>query len=137
MLPSSHSRLVEAYLEALSSADIDAVLDLFTPDGVVSSPLYGERSARDFYLTLFADTAASTLTLRQILISPAAAAPTLAFWFDFDWTLADGTPAPFTVVDVAELDPDGRIRHLHIIYDTYPIRSLWDQQQRAGTAPTR
>lgn len=140
MLPLSHSNLVEAYLDALSLADVDAVLNLFATDGVVSSPLYGQRSARDFYPILFADTAASALTLRQTLVSTstptATATATIAFWFDFNWTLADGTPAPFSVVDVAELDPDGRIRHLHIIYDTHPIRSVWERQQRASTAPT-
>jgi hypothetical protein len=40
--------------------------------------------------------------------------------------LADGTLAPFTVVDVAELDQDGRIRALHIHYDTAPLRSRFD-----------
>ena len=133
--PSSHSSLVDAYLAALSSADVDAVLSLFATDGVVSSPLYGEVPAREFYPTLFADTAASTLTLHRTLVSAADATPTVAFWFDFDWTLADGTPAPFSVIDVAELDPEGRIQHLHIVYDTHPIRAAWERQQ-AGSSPT-
>lgn len=130
------SSLVDAYLAALSSADVDAVLELFKTDGVVSSPLYGEQPARTFYPALFADTAASALTLRRTLVSTADAPPTVAFWFDFDWTLVDGTPAPFSAVDVAELDPDGLIQHLHIVYDTHPIRSAWEQQ-RSGKAPTR
>jgi hypothetical protein len=33
----------------------------------------------------------------------------VAFWFDFAWVLADGMPAPFTVVDIAELTEDGLI----------------------------
>lgn len=137
MPSSSHTSLVDAYLAALSSADVNAVLDLFATDGVVSSPLYGERPAREFYPVLFADTAGSALTLRRTLVSTAEAEPTIAFWFDFHWTLADGTPAPFSVVDLAELDVDGRIQHLHIVYDTYPIRPAWERQQRAAedTAP--
>ncbi len=43
------TQLVDAYLAALGSADVDAVLALFTPDAIVSSPLYGEQPARDFY----------------------------------------------------------------------------------------
>lgn len=126
------AQLVDAYLAALGSADVDAVLALFTPDAIVSSPLYGEQPARDFYPTLFADTAASVLTLRRTLVSTDDSAPTVAFWFDFDWTLSDGTPAPFSVVDVAELDLEARIQHLHIVYDTDPIRTAWEAQQACG-----
>jgi hypothetical protein len=50
--------------------------------------------------------------------------------FDFAWVLADGTPAPFTVVDIAELTEDGLIANLHIIYDTSPIRGDFEQATR-------
>ncbi len=40
--------------------------------------------------------------------------------------LADGSPAPFTVVDVAELAPDGRIETLHIVYDTAEVRQTFE-----------
>lgn len=115
--------IAERYLEALASADVDAVLALFASDGVVHSPLYGTRSAREFYPLLFADTAESRLTLRQVFRGGERG---VAFWFDFDWTLRDGTPAPFTVVDVAELDGDGLIARLHIVYDTAPLRASFD-----------
>ena len=122
--------LVETYLRALSDADAALAIRLFTPDGIVNSPLYGELPARDFYPMLFADTAESVLSLRKTLLSPDGA--TLAFWFDFGWVLADGTPAPFTVVDVAELDEHGLISRLHIVYDTQPIRDSWTRQHRAA-----
>jgi hypothetical protein len=35
-------------------------------------------------------------------------------------------PAPFTVVDDAELDQDGRILRLHILYDTASLRESFD-----------
>jgi len=57
----------------------------------------------------------------------------VAFWFDFGWVLADGTPAPFTVVDIAELTEDGLIANLHIIYDTSPIRGDFEQAHEAGS----
>ncbi|CAL4861154.1 nuclear transport factor 2 family protein [Microbacterium sp. MM2322] len=118
--------LVQTYLRALSYADAELAASLFTPDGVVDSPLYGMQAARDFYPALFADTASSVLTLRKTLVSADAA--TVAFWFDFDWVLANGTPAPFTVVDVAEIGEDGLITRLHIVYDTHPIRESWVAQ---------
>ena len=73
---------------------------------------------RQFYPTLFADTAEAKLTLRRVFRDDREA---VAFWFDFAWVLADGTPAPFTVVDIAELTEDGLIANLHIIYD--PLQS--------------
>lgn len=118
--------LVTTYLRALGSSDSDLAISLFAPNGVVESPLYGTLSAREFYPALFADTARSVLTLRKTLLSADAA--TIAFWFDFDWVLANGTPAPFTVVDVAELDDRGRIERLHIVYDTSPLRETWRAQ---------
>jgi hypothetical protein len=124
--------LVDTYLRALRTSDIDLAVSLFTPDGIVNSPLYGELPAREFYPELFADTAESVLTLRKTLLSEDAA--TLAFWFDFGWVLADGAPAPFTVVDVAELQ-SGLISRLHIVYDTHPIRDAWARQHESGATP--
>lgn len=98
-MESSADALVDTYLSALSTSDVDRAVSLFTPDGIVDSPLYGQLPAREFYPALFADTAESVLTLRKTLLSDDAA--TLAFWFDFGWVLADGAPAPFTVVDIA------------------------------------
>lgn len=121
--------LVKTYLGALASADSELAVSLFTPGGIVDSPLYGRQPATEFYPALFADTSASVLTLKKTLLS--ADGRTIAFWFDFDWVLKNGTPAPFTVVDVAELDESGLITRLHIIYDTHPIRETWTAQREA------
>jgi hypothetical protein len=103
----------------LGTKDADLAISLFASGGVVDSPLYGLLPAREFYPALFADTSASVVTLRKLLVSDDSS--TIAFWFDFDWVLADGSPAPFTVVDIAELR-DGLITALHIVYDTHPLR---------------
>ena len=119
--------LIDEYLAALEVGDAERVLVLFAPDGIVHSPLYGSVPARQFYPTLFADTAEAKLTLRRVFRDDREA---VAFWFDFAWVLADGTPAPFTVVDIAELTEDGLIANLHIIYDTSPIRGDFEQATR-------
>ncbi|MBM7412923.1 steroid delta-isomerase [Clavibacter michiganensis] len=121
--------LVTRYLQALEDADPAAAISLFAPGGVVHSPLYGTLPATDFYPALFADTSASRLTLRRVMRADDEGTPTVAFWFDFAWVLANGDPAPFTVVDVAELDDEGRIAQLHIVYDTAPIRAAFDRQR--------
>ncbi len=85
--------------------------------------------AAEFYPALFADTSEARLTLRATMTGEAGGQPVISFWFDFDWTLANGEPAPFTVVDVAELDDAGLITTLHIVYDTAPIRDAFGRQQ--------
>jgi ketosteroid isomerase-like protein len=119
--------LVDEYLAALEVGDVERVLALFAPDGIVYSPLYGSVPARQFYPKLFADTAESRLTLRRVFRDDREA---VAFWFDFAWVLADGTSALFTVVDIAELTDDGLIASLHIVYDTAPIRGDFEQATR-------
>ena len=53
---------------------------------------------------------------------------TVSFWFHFDWRLPSGAAAPFDVVDVATLAPGGRIRDLHIIYDTVDVRPAFEAE---------
>lgn len=121
---------VDEYLAALAAADVQRILSLFTADAVIHSPLYGDMPAKDFYPALFADTAESNLTLKTVLHGEHDGAATVAFWFDFGWTLANGSPAPFSVVDIAKLNSDGLITELHIIYDTAPIRTLFEDSQK-------
>ena len=121
--------LVTGYLEALQAADVSKAVSLFAAEGTVDSPLYGTMPAAEFYPALFADTAQSVLTLRATMVGGTDERPVISFWFDFDWTLASGEPAPFSVVDVAELDGDGRIQTLHIVYDTAPIRAAFDRRR--------
>ncbi|OUE23812.1 SnoaL-like domain protein [Clavibacter michiganensis] len=129
--------LVARYLAALEHADVPAALALFSPDGVVHSPLYGILPAARFYPALFADTGASRLRLRRVMRADDEGTPTIAFWFDFDWVLANGERAPFSVVDVAELDAEGRIMRLHIVYDTAPLRPSFDRQRAQAAAEAR
>ncbi len=42
-------RLVNEYLASLEAADADRVIALFTPGGIVESPLYGTMTAAEFY----------------------------------------------------------------------------------------
>jgi hypothetical protein len=127
----THEQLVDEYLAALAEGSTERVLALFSPSGQVDSPLYGTLPAAEFYPALFADTGESRLTLRTTMEGTLGGLPVVSFWFDFDWTLANGEPAPFTVVDVAELDAEGLITTLHIVYDTAPIRAAFERQHTA------
>jgi hypothetical protein len=121
--------LVAAYLRALSTADAGLAVSLFTGDGIVHSPLYGPRPAGDFYPALFADTSQANLTLKSVMSGEdQIGQTTVSFWFHFDWRLPSGAAAPFDVVDVATLAPDGKIKDLHIIYDTVDVRPAFEAE---------
>ncbi|WP_385912140.1 nuclear transport factor 2 family protein [Terrabacter sp. GCM10028922] len=121
--------LVGTYLRALTTADAELVASLFADDGVVHSPLYGPRPAREFYTELFADTSQANLTLKSVMSGEdQAGQTTVSFWFHFDWRLSSGAAAPFDVVDVATLGSDGKIRELHIIYDTVDVRPAFEAE---------
>jgi hypothetical protein len=128
-VPTSPDELVAAYLRALSTADSGLAVSLFTDDGIVHSPLYGARPAREFYPALFADTSQANLTLKSVMRGEDQAGQvTVSFWFHFDWRLPSGTAAPFDVVDVATLAPDGKIKELHIVYDTVDVRPAFEAE---------
>jgi hypothetical protein len=122
-VPTSADDLVATYLRPLTAGDAGLAVSLFTDDGIVHSPLYGPRAARDFYPALFADTSQATLTLKSVMSGKdRSGQTTVSFWFHFDWRLSSGAAAPFDVVDVATLGPDGKITELHIVYDTVDVR---------------
>jgi hypothetical protein len=102
---------------------------LFSETAVVHSPLYGPVPAREFFPLLFGDTAESRLTLRGVTDGTAAdGTPLVSIWFHFDWQLPGGRRVPFDVVDVLELDNDGHIAALRIVYDTAGVRPVFEQE---------
>ena len=111
-------------------------MSLFAEDGVVHSPLYGARPARDFYPTLFEDTSQANLTLKSVMSgTDQTGRTTVSFWFHFDWRLPSGAAAPFDVVDVATLGSDGKIMELHVIYDTVDVRPAFEARVALAAAP--
>lgn len=117
--------VLDRYLAALDAGSVEAVLACFTADGEVVSPLYGTLAATDFYPALFADSAPSHTVLDRVYADPDEPRE-VALAFHYAWTLADGTPAPFDVVDLVTLTPDReRISRLRICYDTAPLRESW------------
>lgn len=128
--------IVAAYLRALGAGDVDAMLALFADGAIVHSPLYGTLPATEFYPTLFADTSSATLTLLGTMAGTSVEGRALlAFLFHFDWKLPGGTSAPFDVVDVAEVDDDGLISSIRIIYDTVAVRPAFEAD--TGKTSTR
>ncbi len=124
LIEARYQQIAETYLEYLEQANLEGILSLFDPQGVVISPIYGQRSARDFYEALLADTQNSETKMLDILINPQNKC--LALFFHYRWTLSHGDMVSFDCVDLFRLNHDHKIISLRIIYDTYPIRPLLD-----------
>ena len=121
----SATDLCHRYLAALDAGDLAAVRRLFAPGAEVVSPLYGTMPAEDFYAALFADTGRSETTLINIF-DRSDDGGSVALHFRYGWTLADGTPVRFEVVDVIDLTSvRDSFARLTIIYDTAPLRADW------------
>lgn len=133
--PADH-QIVAAYLHAVETADVNAMLALFADEAIVHSPLYGTLPATEFYPALFADTGSADLTLLGTMRGTSVdGRALLSFLFHFDWVLPNGTAAPFDVVDVAELDDAGQITSIRIVYDTVSVRPAFEAA--TGKASTR
>lgn len=114
--------LIKRYLNALNNSDLKAIIDLFEEDAIVYSPLYNEMSADFFYQNLFQDTTKSKTKLIDIFYGKSNC---VACYFQYEWTLKDGTLYPFYCVDVFEISSENKFKKLRIIYDTAGIRKIF------------
>ncbi|AJC68466.1 MULTISPECIES: nuclear transport factor 2 family protein [Dickeya] len=128
-------QIAKTYLDSLEKSDLHAILDLYTPDGVVFSPLYGPRKAVDFYTALFKDTGRAKINLKGVTKGAQVdGRPLITIWFKFKWTLPSGEPAHFECVDVLEMNSEGLIEKLHIIYDTVTARPAYEAEFGVGSS---
>lgn len=118
-------RLMRAYLNALSTGDTAAILELFAPSATVESPLYGIQPAVDFYRKLAQDTKGSTLDLQAVYVDPHDPRKA-ALHFRYRWEMKGGAIVTFSCVDLFEFtEAPLKISKLSIVYDTHPIRAAF------------
>lgn len=118
----SKTTIARQYLNLLEQGNTQAIIELFSEKGQVDSPIYGVKSAKDFYTELTSDTSSSVLELKGIFEQKSNG--TLAIYFTYHWTLANKEKVTFDVVDILEFDDDHKITHLKIIYDTVQTRKI-------------
>lgn len=130
-MPGERADVADRYLVALDAGELDGMLDLFADGAVVRSPLRGEVPAGEFFADLFEETERSDITPIQTFQSAGDGAEDefggdgdrfAAAFFRYDWTLKDGRSASFECVDVFELDAEGRIERLTLVYDAEDVR---------------
>ena len=116
----TYQKLANDYLKYLQEDDLEGIVSLFSEDGLVVSPLYGQQDARSFYESLSQDTQASRLTFDGLFIEENK--KRLALLFDYHWLMQNGNEVTFKVVDIIDLDESDKIKKLTIIYDAGQAR---------------
>jgi hypothetical protein len=116
-------RVLQIYMDALGRSDYGTVKGLFMPDGQVKSPFLGKMPAGPFFDRLAGASANNVITPIDIFLSNSGKNHATAY-FQYDWTVRDGTLITFKVMDLFTFEPDSeKVAYLDIIYDTYPIRA--------------
>ncbi|MEW7291896.1 nuclear transport factor 2 family protein [Aquimarina sp. 2304DJ70-9] len=110
------------YLLHLEKGKMNKVIDLFSKDGIVESPLYGVKPAKEFYTILAADTNNSILKFDGLFFEKDT--NRISLLFDYHWILKSGEEVAFKVVDIIELNSENKINKLTILYDTVKSRAI-------------
>jgi len=113
---------VSGYLTELEKCTPETICSFFDFDADIHSPFLGWMKPEPFFKKLKESSGPSKITTIDICVS-SFGKRTVTGYFRYDWTLLDGSSAPFYCVDVFEFNKIGLIQKMTIIYDTYPIRS--------------
>jgi hypothetical protein len=114
--------VLQTYMDALGRSDYATIKGLFSPDGRVISPFLGEMAAEPFFDRLAGASETNVITPIDIFLSESEC-PRAVAYFQYDWTVTDGTVITFKVMDYFEFTPESAlVRSLDLIYDTHPIR---------------
>ncbi|GAP38001.1 nuclear transport factor 2 family protein [Piscinibacter sakaiensis] len=115
-------RVLQTYMAALGASDYATVKGLFAPTGRVKSPFLGEMPAGPFFDRLAGASSRNLITPIDIFLGQSGR-PHATAYFQYDWTVRDGTLISFKVMDLFTFAPQGeQVLHLDLIYDTHPIR---------------
>ncbi len=115
--------ILQTYMTALGQSDYATIKRLFAPGGKVLSPFLGEMPAAPFFDRLAEASARNVITAIDIFLSSTAKNRATAY-FQYDWTVRDGTLITFKVMDLFTFDPGtDKVTYLELIYDTHPIRA--------------
>jgi len=121
-------KAVRKYLQALEAGDTAKAAALFVPDGWVQSPFLGRLPVRDFIEKVASASGASRITVHDVLVSAEGHLRAVAY-YNYDWSLKDGTQVSFDCADVFNFDPStGHIASVILVYDTHLVRGAVDKK---------
>jgi hypothetical protein len=117
-----HRYVLDTYMDALGRGDYATIKELFSPDGRVISPFLGEMAAGPFFDRLAAASENNLITPIDVFLSDSERPHAVAY-FQYDWTVRDGTLITFKVMDYFTFEHGSNlVSSLDLIYDTHPIR---------------
>ena len=115
---------VHKYLKALEAGDAEKAASLFVPDGWVQSPFLGRLPVREYVAKVAGSSSGTKLKVYDVLVSAEGHLRAVAY-YQYDWSLKDGSNVAFDCADVFNFDPDtGRIESIVLVYDTRPVRDV-------------
>lgn len=120
MSPEEKANRIRQYFACLTASDIQGILALFEPDGIVNSPFLGTILATEFFKKLTEASSASKLTVFDVLMGENG--DSAAGHFEYDWTLKNGDKIIFQGVDYFKFSENGKFSSMSIFYDTHPVR---------------
>lgn len=113
---------VRRYLSALEAGDPEKAAALFVPKGWVRSPFLGQLPVRDYVAKVASASSNARLTVYDVLVSAEGHLRAVAY-YQYDWSLTDGTRVSFDCADVFNFDAEsGHIESIVLVYDTQPVR---------------
>ena len=119
----NYKTILETYMRSLGKSDYQVIKGLFAPNGKVLSPFLGEVEAGPFFDRLAEVSTVNVITPIDIFTS-ATDQNHATCYFQYDWTVTDGTLISFKVMDLFTFaDGSDKIEYLNLIYDTHPIRA--------------
>lgn len=124
-------KICKQYLNAINERKLDVIMELFKPDGIVSSPLCGTMSVRAFHERLF-EKQPKTITRIQNIFATVNSVSGLALHFSHTWLLDNGKSIEIDGIDIFEFTPDGtRFAKLTIVFDPTALRTHLNDSQLA------
>lgn len=117
MIPESHKKAMQTYIDAFNKGDLEGILSLFSEKAKIYSPTQAEPKAPgDFYPALLERSRGNThFTLKRVFSSEIIGEACM--WFDYNKTTDKGT-VTFDCVDICSFDPQGKIDAMRIVFDT-------------------
>lgn len=115
------TKIVKDFYAKFEKMDLEGVLPLFAPNAMISSPTMGKKTPPVFYKELFSRTTRIRVVIKDILLSPENPNRAAA-WTNFGWELKQGDNMTFEGIVIFEINAQGKIESLIVIYDAQLAR---------------
>ncbi len=114
-------KIIRDFYQHFEKLDLAAVLALFAPHAMVDSPTLGKMEAPAFYRELFSKSKGFKVILKDIFVNPDKPHRAAVFT-NFTWQTKHGDKNTFEGIVIFEMNPQGKIQNVQIIYDAQQAR---------------